>query len=399
VSDVVLVFFTVALIMALSFIGDLISRRALLPNVILLIILGILCGPVFNIFDIESLVGVVPFIAPLTIAFIGFNSGMQMNVSDVMAQSGRALLLSILGFLISTILVGIFLHFAFDLRWAYSFLLSSAWGGVSTATVNAVCKHLKVSERTHTTLTMSSIIDDLIVMVSALTILNYIVLGGMDAYDISIALIRNVSISFFLGGVIGIMWLNVLWFSRKGDFTYTFTLAAILLVYSITEILGGTGGIAIFLFGLVLGNSKAMAGLFRMKVDLNKMAELKTLMGKFHSELTFILSTFFFVFIGLFYVYTGILTLFLGLVISLLLHAARFVGVKISTWRSSMASDFPAIGLIVGKGAASAALSALPLAYSLPKADLLSSIALNVILLTNIISILLPVLLIRLSGK
>ncbi|UCH32287.1 MAG: cation:proton antiporter, partial [Candidatus Bathyarchaeota archaeon] len=370
-----------------------------LPNVMLLIILGILCGPIFHVFDVDSLGTVVPFIAPLAIAFIGFNSGMQMNISDVMAQSGRAILLSILGFLISTILVGIFLHFTFNLRWAYSLLLSSAWGGVSTATVTAVCKHLKVSERTHTTLTMSSIIDDLIVMVSALTILNYILLGGMNVYDISLALMENVSISFFIGVIIGIAWLNVLWFSRRGDYTYTFTLAAILLVYSITEMLGGTGGIAIFLFGLVLGNSEAMAKFFRMKVDLLKMTELKTLMGKFHSELTFMLSTFFFVFIGLFYVYTGILTLFLGLIISFLLHAARFVGVKISTWRSSLASDLPAIGLIVGKGAAAAALSALPLAYSLPQADLLSSIALNVILLTNILSILLPVLLFKLSRK
>lgn len=396
-NDVVFVFFTVAVIMALSFIGNLISRRALLPNVILLIILGILCGPVFNFFDVESLATVVPFVIPLTIAFIGFDSGMHMDISFMMAQSRRALLLSILGFLVSTTLVGLFLRFAFNLRWAYAFLLSSAWGGVSSATVTAVCRHLQFSEKTHATLSISSLFDDLIVLISALTILNYIVLGGMDVYTISIELVRNVSISFFLGVVVGIMWLNVLWFSRKGDYTFTFTLAAILLVYSVTEMLGGTGGIAIFLFGLVLGNSESLARLFKMKVDFKKFTVLKTVMGKFHSELTFIISTFFFVFIGLFYVYTGILTLFFGLLISLLLHAARLISVKAATWRSSLASDFPTIGFIVGKGAAATAVSALPLAYGLPNADLLSSIALNVILLTNIISILLPVLIARSS--
>ncbi len=398
-SEVVLVFFTVAAIMALSFIGDMVSRRALLPNVILLIFTGILCGPVLNLFDVAALAVVIPFLAPLTIAFIGFDSGIHTEFSKVMEQGWRAMLLSVLGFVLGTVFVGVFLHYAFGLRWAYAFLLSSAWGGVSTATVTAVCKHLKIAESTCATLTMSSLIDDLIVLVSALTILNYITLGGMGVLEVSLELVRNVSISFFLGLAIGILWLNILYYSRKGDYTYTFTLAAVLLVYSATEMLGGTGGIAIFLFGLILGNSRSLARLFKMKVDFKQLVELKTLIGKFHSELTFILSTFFFIFIGLLYVYTGIFELLLGLIISLLLHATRLITVKIATWRSSLAADFPTIGLIVGKGAAATAVSALPLAYNLPNADQLSSIALNVILLTNVISIILPVLVAKSSQE
>ena len=115
-------------------------------------------------------------------------------------------------------------------------------------------------------------------------------------------------------------------------------------------------------------------------------------MSKFHSELTFILSTFFFVVIGLLYVYTGLFELLLGFIISLILHITRLVSVRIAIWRNSdLTSDFPAIGFIVGKGAASVAASSLPLAYNLPNAELLTSIAINVILLTNILSIILPV--------
>jgi cell volume regulation protein A len=403
-SEVVLVFLTVASIMALSFIGDMLSRRALLPNVILLIATGIIFGPILNLFnvqlfDVQSLNTVVPYLTPLTIAFIGFNSGIHTDLSEVMKQSWRALLLSILGFILSTVIVGMFLHFTFNLRWAYAFLLSAAWGGISTATVTAVCKHLKFAEKTKTTLIISSIVDDLIVLVTALTILNYIELGGMGSLEISIELMRNISVSFFLGVITGIMWLNIQYFTKKGEYTYTFTLAALLLVYSVAELLGGTGGIAIFLFGLILGNSKSIATALKMRVDVNQLAAIKKSMGKFHSELTFIITTFFFIFIGLLYVYTGIVELLLGLVISLLLHATRLMTSKIATWRSSLADDLPAMGLIVGKGAAAAAVSALPLAANLPNASLLSSIALNVILMTNIISIILPVLAARKKPK
>jgi len=392
VIEVVVVFFTVAAIMALSFVGDLVSRRVLLPNVILLIVVGLVFGPVLGLFEGVGLVEVVPFLAPLTIAFIGFDVGMSMDVYEVLAQSRRAVLLSVLGFALSTVVVGVFLHFVFGLRWAFSFLFASAWGGVSAATVVAVCKHLRLGRKTVSTLTVSSLIDDPIVLVSTLTVLSYITLGGLSVDAVSVLLVRNVCVSVFLGVVVGVGWLNVLYFSRGSEFTYMFTLAAVLGVYSGAELLGGTGGIAIFVFGLILGNGRSLAESLRLRVDVDELFELKGVIRRFHGELTFILSTFFFVFIGLLYVWTGWFELFLGLVISLLLHGTRLVAVKIGTLGSSLEEDFPAIGLIVGKGVASAAMSTLPLAYGLAGAEMFSNIALNVILLTNIISIILPIL-------
>jgi cell volume regulation protein A len=393
--DAVVVFLTAAVIMALSFLGDLLSRKVMLPSVILLIALGILFGPVLGPvlgLDRSSLVEVVPFLAPLTLVFIAFNAGAHMNIHEVMEQSRRAIVLSVLGFLLSTIIVGIFLHFAFSLRWAYSLLLSSAWGGVNTATVVAIGKHLRISGKTITTLTVSSLFDDIIVLISALTILSYITVGGTGVDDISLALVRNICVSVFLGAIIGVAWLNILYLSRKGEYTFTFTLAALLLLYSLTEMLGGTGAIAVFLFGLILGNSRSLCRSLKLEVDVDQLSRLKDSIMKFHSELTFIVVTFFFTFIGLIYVFTGVFDVVLGLVISLLLHGARYIAVKLGTWRSSLASDLPAIGLIVGKGAASAAMSTLPLAYGLPNTAMFSSIALNVILFTNIISIILPLL-------
>lgn len=180
---------------------------------------------------------------------------------------------------------------------------------------------------------------------------------------------------------------------------YTFVLAAVLGVYSGTELLGGTGGIAIFIFGLILGNCKSLAKSLRLKMDVDELFEAKRFVGKYHGELTFMITTFFFVFVGLIYVWTGWFELLVGLIVSLLLHGARLVAVKMGSWGSELAGDFPAVGLIVGKGAASAAMSTLPLAYGLANTELLTSVALNVILLTNIVSIILPILVARSSAK
>ncbi|UCG37054.1 MAG: cation:proton antiporter, partial [Candidatus Bathyarchaeota archaeon] len=300
--EAAVVFLAAAVIMALSFLGDILSRKIMVPSVILLVVLGIVFGPVLGPvlgLSRSSLVELIPFLAPLTLVFIAFNAGAHMNIREVMEQSRRAVILSILGFLLSTAIVGVFLHFAFSIRWAYSFLLSSAWGGLSTATVVAVGKHLRISGKTITTLTVASLIDDIIVLVSALTILSYLTIGRTGFDDISLALIRNICVSLFLGAIIGIAWLNILYMSRKGEYTFTFTLAALLLLYSLTEMLEGTGVIAVFLFGLILGNSTALCKSLKLKVDADQLSRLKDSIMKFHSELTFIAVTFFFTFIGL----------------------------------------------------------------------------------------------------
>lgn len=178
------------------------------------------------------------------------------------------------------IAVGSLLRFALGIRWAYALLMASAWSGMNTAIVNAVCKYLKVKEETYVTLTMISLVDDPIVLITTLTILNYILLGGIGSRDILFILTANICTSISLGAILGLVWLNVLYFFRKGEYTYTFTLAAILFVYSLTEILGGTGVIAIFLFGLVIGNYGSIVKALKLKISVNELAQLKSLTEK-----------------------------------------------------------------------------------------------------------------------
>lgn len=54
--------------MALGFIGDAVSRKILLPSVIMLMILGIIFGPILNLFPYDFLITAIPYIAPLTLA-------------------------------------------------------------------------------------------------------------------------------------------------------------------------------------------------------------------------------------------------------------------------------------------------------------------------------------------
>lgn len=396
-NEVIIAFFTIATIMALGFIGDAISKRVLLPNVIFLILLGILFGPVLNLFEHDSLMAAIPYVAPLVLTFVSFEAGMGLDIHEVIEYGKRTLILSIMGFIFSTVAVGSLLHFTLNIRWAYALLMASAWSGVNLTIVDSIYKFLAIKKETYTALTMIALTDDPLVIISTLTILRYIILKNMNFESLLISLISNLSTSFFIGTIIGITWLSILYYFKRGEYTYTFTLAAILLVYSLSEFLGGTGAIAVFIFGLILGNYHSIVIALKLDISIDELNVLNNLIKKFHSELTFMIRSFFFTFIGLIYIFTGYFVLFLGLAICALLHVTKYAATKIGTLRSPIASDLNIMGLIVGQGAASAAMSTLPLVYDLPQATTFASIAFNVILFNNITSIILPYLVTRLQ--
>lgn len=110
-NDTLFIFSIIAAIMALGFIGDAISRRTLVPSVIMLMVLGIIFGPILHLFPYDSLIAAVPIVAPLTLAFVSLEAGMSMDVQMALGQSGRVVILAILGFAFSMIAVGSLLRF------------------------------------------------------------------------------------------------------------------------------------------------------------------------------------------------------------------------------------------------------------------------------------------------
>ncbi|MGB9914890.1 MAG: hypothetical protein ACPLIG_03850 [Candidatus Bathyarchaeales archaeon] len=86
-NDVIFVFSIVAAILALGFLGDALSRKVLIPSAIVLMLLGIIFGPILNLFPYDSLMAAVPIVAPLTLAFISLEAGMSMDIHKVASQS------------------------------------------------------------------------------------------------------------------------------------------------------------------------------------------------------------------------------------------------------------------------------------------------------------------------
>jgi len=75
------VFFTIGAVLILGFIASLIFERTKVPDVIILIFVGMIFGPVLNIVRVEGLISVLaPYIGTLALIIILFDGGLNLNL-------------------------------------------------------------------------------------------------------------------------------------------------------------------------------------------------------------------------------------------------------------------------------------------------------------------------------
>src|SRR6185437_4030247 len=383
----IIVFLAAAGIIFLGFSGEIFFKKTGISHYLFLILTGVILGPIFNIFPREPLIPVLGLFASFTLIMILFYSGMEMKIREVVKGSPRTVVQVTIYVVSSIFLIGISLHFIFKWELIQSLIFGAMVGGETTAVVVIpLSRALKLGQSTITFLTLESILN------SILSIVFYEAFVSLYKTGISnwTAPLITIGVSFSLGIIIGIVlsiaWMFVLRFVRNFKYTYVLSLGLLFITYAVTELLHGSGLVAVLIFGLFLGSSKTILSRLRQKFDL---VEMNDQFYKFQGEISFLMETFFFVFLGLVFVITPstiLSNLMLGLVIIGILILFRFIATKVSTRKSELRKDQLAIILICAQGIVPATLSIAALNDGIPLASTFVSLAVYVIILTNIVT-------------
>lgn len=373
-----------ALIIIIGFLGNYLFERVGLPDMLFLIVLGIIIGPMLGVFDPEIVKELSPYIAALALVFILFDGGMQMDIYQVFSHSPRAILLAVSSFLLSLFTIAMFMHYLLTVPLPYGLLFGSIYGGSSSIVVVSLAAKIKVSEKCSTTLILESAITDILCIVVSLTIIGIILTGQANLANIGIEIASTFSIGAAVGVVFGLVWLILLKKVIAAPFSYMLTLAVILIAYVVSEQFGGSGALSSLLFGLTLGNEGPIFKALKRET-MNGIA-VDAGLRRFESEIAFLIRTFFFVFLGLIATINDITFLFLGVILSLLLLLVRFGAVRLATIRSELQSERSIIAVVLTRGLAAAVLATLPIQYGLLYADVFINLAVVIILSTAIIA-------------
>jgi Na+:H+ antiporter len=380
-------FLLVSAIVVFGFFSEFFFHRTGIPSFLFLILIGIFVGPVFGWVSSTSILPSLGIFATLTLLIVLFYGGMDTKVTALMGGGGRAFAQVLLYVVPSVLAIGVFLSIVFGWSPLLSLIYASVIGGETTAAVVIpLSRSLKLSENTVAFLTLESAMNSVLSIILFFAFVGAYNSGVSNAVLTISSIVANFSIGIVVGAVLSLGWVLLLSRWRTQRYTYVFTMGLIFLTYSATSLVGGSGELAVLIFGIVLGNYQLLNYVGKAKVDLGALqSQLQT----FHGEMSFLLETLFFVTLGLTFVAVPSQILgnvAYGLALLAILVVVRYAAVNISTFRSEMRANQSSMVLMCAMGLTPATLSIIALDMNLPFAHMFLNLVTYVIIFTNVLT-------------
>jgi potassium/hydrogen antiporter len=277
-----------SLLLLLSIFAWKVSSRLGIPALLLFLGIGMLAGsdgPGGIYFDdalVAQSVGVV------ALAFILFAGGLETDWKVVRPVLGGALSLSTIGVLLTAVIVAIFalivLHFSF----AEGLLLGAIISATDAAAVFSVlgARNLHLKGKLLPLLELESGTNDPMAVFLTIGLTRLLTNPQESVLGLLLLFVQQMGVGAVLGLLIGwaAIWLiSHLNLDVEGLYR-VFTIALVLFTYGLTAWLGGSGFLAVYLVGVLLGNSSVQ------QVDR---------LSRFHDSLAWLMQIAMFLILGL----------------------------------------------------------------------------------------------------
>ncbi|MGI6589401.1 MAG: cation:proton antiporter [Candidatus Iainarchaeum sp.] len=389
-------FIAISLIIFIGYFGMLFFKKTKIPETLVLMSIGLIIGPLFGLvgeFELSIFEGFLPFFASFTLMIIIFEGGLHLNFFKTIRDLPSAFIFTLITFIATSVLIAI-VWFIPTGNLLEGLLIGVILGGTSSAIIIPLIGNTSAYEQTKSLLGLESALTDALSVITAVAIAELILSlnlgtgGGIDLARVGSTLLAAFSIAAVVGGIFGFIWIRLLGFLEKKPYEYLLTLAVLLFMYSIVQVFGGNGVIAALVFGIILGNSEDLTKMLRLTPR-----KVEGSIKSFQMEISFMVRTFFFVYLGLLFK-LKFLSDFGVIIISLLMIVAiaiaRVIGAKlISKVDPVFKGDYLFITTLMARGLAAAGLMSFPIIASVFSKEVfakISAIVFLIILFSNIIT-------------
>ena len=360
--------------------GESFFRKTGIPDIAFLMILGVIIGPVFGIIQADVVAEIVPYFAALALIIIMFDGGLNLDLRHMVKTAHFAVILAILGFIVSVAIVTLLAHYGLGWFWLDSILLASIVGGSSSIVVFGLVRQVRVSEETRSMLSFESALTDILSTIIAFIMFEAVLSGYFDMELLGVTFGKSVAVGLILGLGVGIPWMIVTTRLSNAQHSYMLTLGILFVLYFLAQNFGTSGALTALVFGLMLGNRYRISKFLRIKiVDISTDDAT-------HNQLTFLVRSFFFVFVGLMASFGKIEYVIFGIVATLLIYFGRIIVTRVSLTKRFSLLDRKVTTAMIPRGLAAAVLATFPITLGLPNASVYSEIVFFIILASVIIT-------------
>ncbi len=393
---------TVLFLGILIFLGNIFNRVFALtkiPDLLFLIGIGLLIGPVFGLVSPESFGIVGPIFTTVTLAIILFEGGLHLRVDAIKLSFRGTVALTTSSFIATMMLATFVLYFSGFLTFLPALMVGAIVGGTSSAVVIPMIDFLHLRKDGGAILALESAVTDVLCIVVFLTVLDVYLLGTVDLRITAGKLIAALLMAVILGVVGGVFWSAI--YHKLGMIKSVFlTPGFLFIIYGIVDMLGYSGAIAALAFGVTLGNldSFKISRFFPSVQDIPQV-ELNPTEKIFLAQLVQLLKTFFFIYIGLSIQFSSADSFVIGGAIVLALLIIRTILVYFSVPRVVPVWDASVMAIMIPKGLAAAVLAAIPFQKGVIGGEFIETTTYAIILFSMVICSLLVILLERTSVR
>ncbi|MBS3103280.1 cation:proton antiporter [Candidatus Woesearchaeota archaeon] len=342
------------IVILIGFIGKFFFNKTRIPESVFLMLIGILLGPVFNVVSGKFFIDNASFLISLALVVVLLDSGLTLNISKALKNAPTALIFTILVMLSTVAIVSAVTVLFFGWPLINGIFLGIIGSGTTTITITHLVEKLSVGKNTKTLLVLESIVND-ITLITAVSILISFVLSDSGKVSIFKVIFNELVISVILGVAFALIWAYVfLRYIHGNKLAYVFTLGIAFIIFDGVEFFGFNGAIAVLIFSLALGNYSALVSKLKAysKILIPIKADISIVRG-INTEITFIMRTLFFVFLGVIF-NTSVIKWNILLFVFIIVVAevtSRYAAAKtLALLKPSFANSVPVITTLVASG-------------------------------------------------
>ena len=390
-------------LLVLAFVANRLVRFTGVPDVIILMVTGVVIGPVLHWVNPEIFRGVTQGFGSLALILILFEGGLELKLREIISHFGGGLFLCVFTYVVSAAAIALIFRQVLHFAWIPALLVGAALGCISSSILLPVLQQVNLRREVKVTLLVEASFGDALAVLAVTTLLGIAAGSSAGPKIIAWSLFSSVILAVACGALIGILWSYLLPFLSEERFWHVLTFAAVLLTYAGVHALHGNDLVAVLIFGLTLSNYPAAQK--RIHFDdapesadwFSEMPIEQTPGGShaqhhgqmltFHGELAFLIRTFFFVLLGTLVEFAGLrqhALLALGCFGALFFARGLVVQTGRFAWRSFTAHERELMIWFLPRGLITAVLGIDILEARGAEFEFLPSLAFAVILITNL---------------
>jgi cell volume regulation protein A len=376
------------IVLAAGVVSGLAAQKLKLPDVVILLLAGILLGPqALGWIDIAAGSAFNQIILIFGSCYILFDGGASLRFNVLQGVWITITVLATLGVLITAAITGVAAYYALGVPFMVALLLGAAIASTDPATLVPIFRQIRIRDRVAQTVMSESAFNDATGAILTFAILAIATRGGEFAATAALAdLVKQAGLGIIVGAALGYAAALLIAHEKYSflmEYAPVVSVMAVMGAYLAADGLQASGFMAVFVFGMVLGNKDYFG--FEMPAGESRRLD------EFVATTAFVMRTFIFILLGAQVDFALIDRYLLGgvIVVTAFMLVARPATVLVCAWPDRRAKwswqELLFMCWTRETGVIPAALAGLLLGMHAPGAQLIASVTFIAILMTILI--------------